>query len=167
MNSIYKYLVGMQGSLDRRKGFLFWGGIGTGKSTIIDIIRLFDKMSKGRNFNGYHIGGFKTITASYLANQYSDKGIEALEHYTYNKLNPITLAIDELGREPCPAKYFGTEMNVLQYLLHCSYELRSECITHVTTNLSPKEIQSKYGSYIADRINEMFNIIEVPGNSRR
>ena len=167
MNSIYKYMVGMNSSFDRRKGFLLWGGIGTGKSTIIDIVRLFDKMSNGRSFNGYHIGGFMIASASYLANQYSDKGVEALELYTYNKLSPITLAIDELGREPCPAKHFGTEMNVMQYILQCRYELRRDCITHVTTNLSPREIQNKYGSYIADRMNEMFNVVEVSGNSRR
>lgn len=77
------------------------------------------------------------------------------------------MAFDELGREPCPAKYFGTEVNVMQYIFQCRYEFRNECLTHVTTNFSPKEIQRMYGSYIADRINEMFNVIEMTGQSRR
>lgn len=167
MNSLYQYLVGMNGALDRKKGLLLWGDIGTGKSTIINIVRMFDKMSKGRSFNGYHIGGFQVQSASYLSNLYAERGIESLNMYTYNNSNPIPLAIDELGREPCPAKHFGTEMNVIQYLLQCRYELRGACITHITTNLSPRDVQAKYGSYIADRVNEMFNVIELKGSSRR
>lgn len=87
--------------------------------------------------------------------------------YTYNGGNPRTVCFDELGREPLPAKYFGTELNVMQYILQCRYELRSECLTHLTTNLSLPELQQRYGGYIADRINEMFNVIELRGKSHR
>ena len=77
------------------------------------------------------------------------------------------ICFDELGRETIPAKYFGTELNVMQYIFQCRYELRHEAITHVTPNLTIKEIQRIYGAYIADRINEMFNVLDLNGASRR
>ncbi|EOA55602.1 hypothetical protein HMPREF1214_03725 [Bacteroides sp. HPS0048] len=95
------------------------------------------------------------------------RGKDALDLYTYNNGNPRTICFDELGREPRPAKYFGTELNVMQYIFQCRYELRREALTHVTTNLTVEEIQDKYGAYIADRINEMFNVIRLDGASRR
>jgi DNA replication protein DnaC len=55
----------------------------------------------------------------------------------------------------------------MQYIFQCRYELRHEAITHVTTNLTIKEIQRIYGAYIADRINEMFNVLDLNGASRR
>lgn len=143
------------------------GDIGTGKSTIIQIMNMYDKLSKGLSIGGYPIGGFRIESASTAATAYSTKGPDALETYTYNKGNPHTISFDELGREPILAKYFGTELNVMQYLFQCRYELRHEVITHVTTNLSLKDVQSTYGAYIADRINEMFNVIELKGKSRR
>lgn len=143
------------------------GSIGTGKSTIMQILNRYSYFTSGRNAGDYPIGGFRIESASYVANSFSMKGKDALELYTYNSGNPRTICFDELGREPCPTKYFGTEMNVMQYIFQCRYELRHEALTHVTTNLNAKEIQCRYGAYIADRINEMFNVIEINGSSRR
>ena len=55
----------------------------------------------------------------------------------------------------------------MQYVFQCRYELRYDAVTHATTNMTIEEIQLKYGAYIADRINEMFNVIELNGASRR
>jgi len=78
------------------------------------------------------------------------------------------LAIDELGREPMDAKHYGTGINVVQIILQLRYEVRREFITLATTNLNPDiEFESKYGDYIADRVKEMFNVIEIKGKSRR
>lgn len=113
------------------------------------------------------MGGFRIDSASFIANSFSMRGKDALELYTYNNGSPRMMCFDELGREPIPAKYFGTELNVMQYIFQCRYELRKEALTHATTNLSIKDLQLKYGAYIADRINEMFNVIELGGSSRR
>ena len=41
-------------------------------------------------------------------------------------------------------------------------------MTHATTNLDPNtEFVNKYGDYIADRVKEMCNVIELKGVSRR
>lgn len=167
LNSVYLYMEGWQGKYDPRKGLWLWGSIGTGKSTIIRIMNYYSKFSQGLDIGNYPIGGFRIESATGIVNNFVLKGQDALNLYTYNNGTPRTMAFDELGREPCPAKYFGTEVNVMQYIFQCRYEFRNECLTHVTTNFSPKEIQRMYGSYIADRINEMFNVIEMTGQSRR
>ena len=55
----------------------------------------------------------------------------------------------------------------MQYVFQMRYDMRNDCLTHVTTNLTPDQIESVYGDYIADRVNEMFNVIELKGLSRR
>lgn len=167
MNDIYKYIEGREGRLDPSKGLWLWGTIGTGKSTIIQILNMYDKLAKGLSIGGYPMGGFMIESATTVANRFISKGSEALEQYTYNNGNTRTIAFDELGREPFPAKHYGTELNVMQYIFQCRYEFRHEVVTHVTTNLTLNQVQDIYGAYIADRINEMFNVIEVKGRSRR
>lgn len=167
MNQLYLYAEGRPGKLDPQKGLLLYGDIGTGKSTLMQILNRYSYFTAGRNQGDYPIGGFRIDSASYIANCFSVRGKDALELYTYNNSNPRMICFDELGREPLPAKYFGTELNVMQYIFQCRYELRHEAITHATTNLEPAEIRSKYGLYIADRINEMFNVVPLNGKSRR
>ena len=78
------------------------------------------------------------------------------------------LAIDEIGKEPTDSKHFGTGISVIQTILQLRYEVRREHITHGTTNLNPDEQFARiYGSYIADRVKEMFNVIEIKGETRR
>ena len=72
---------------------------------------------------------------------------------------PVNRAFDELGREPIPAKHYGNDLNVMQYIFQCRYELRSSVRTFATTNISPVSLSKIYGEYIFDRINEMFNIV--------
>ena len=167
MNQLFLYTDGRSEKLDSNKGLLLRGDIGTGKSTIMQILNRYSYFTRGKARGGYPIGGFRIDSASCIANGFSMRGKDALELYTYNNGTPRMICFDELGREPIPAKYFGTELNVMQYIFQCRYELRHEAITHVTTNLTIKEIQRIYGAYIADRINEMFNVLDLNGASRR
>ena len=77
------------------------------------------------------------------------------------------LLIDELGREPRPAKHYGTELNVIQFLLQLRYDHRMSDITHLTSNIRPEDVMPMYGDYISDRFREMFNIIHWGGESKR
>jgi hypothetical protein len=78
------------------------------------------------------------------------------------------LAIDEGGSEPMDSKHFGTSLNVIQTILQLRYEVKNQFITNMTTNLNPDiEFATVYGEYIADRVKEMFNVIELKGESRR
>lgn len=165
MNELYFYANGETSpimKLDPQKGILLWGGIGTGKSTIIKIL------GEVMRINGR---GYKTVNCSYMATQFAATGLDAVNSSTYNEtdrgVRPVDRAFDELGREPIPARHYGNELNIMQYVFQCRYELRESIITHATTNINPQYLGQIYGEYIADRMSEMFNIIELKGKSRR
>ncbi len=167
MNEIFLYANGRSMKLDSSKGLWLHGPVGTGKSTIIQILRTYDFLSKLDDLGWFSAGGFSIISASLSANMFVSKGLDGINKLTYNDSNPVTVAFDEVGREPCPVKHFGTEMNVMQFIFQTRYELRHRCLTHVTTNMEPGDIAAMYGDYIADRVNEMFNVIKIDGESRR
>lgn len=165
INSMFYYVNGKSHPrymLDPSKGVLLWGPVGTGKSTIIRILGELLRL---------HGQGYATINCSYLATQYATKGLEALNSSTINEteigIKPVNRAFDELGREPVPAKYYGNDLNVMQYIFQCRYEIRDRVKTFATTNLRPDGLTGLYGQYIADRIGEMFTVVELKGKSRR
>lgn len=167
LNEVFAYLEGRSSILDRRKGLLITGPIGSGKTTLMRAVSLYQNLSMGLNM-GKAVGGFRLESTSHVAMQYISKGFDALDKYTYNDGNsPCSICFDELGREPVPVKYYGSELNVMQYILQCRYEAIADCLTHITTNLAVDQIEERYGDYIADRINEMFNVCTLGGESRR
>lgn len=174
LNNLYRYCNKQPGELDPSKGILLWGSIGTGKSTLLKILNKYDyKINPERHVQvsgrwSYVSGGFKIIDCATVANIYAKNGIDGLDYYTYNNGEPITVGFDELGREPLNSKSFGTEMNVMQYILQIRYGYKDFCKTHITTNLNPDEgIAKLYDKYVADRVKEMFNIINLNGKSWR
>jgi energy-coupling factor transporter ATP-binding protein EcfA2 len=161
INEIYFYAHG-RGKLDPKKGILLWGEIGAGKSTLMKILAEYQRKIDSEK-------GFKCVNCGHLAAQYSTFGAEALNESTWNEsykgVDPIERGFDELGREPTPAKYYGSELNVMQYVLQIRYDLKVK--THCTTNLTPETIGEKYGIHIMDRAVEMFNFIKLEGESLR
>jgi hypothetical protein len=114
--------------------------------------------------------GFKCVNSSELATKFAAHGLEALNESTFNEVissKPCERGFDEVGREPIPAKHYGNDLNVMQYIFGMRYELRSTVKTHVTTNVKRDSIPILYGDYIFDRLNEMFNFVEIKGKSKR
>lgn len=149
--------------LDYRKGLFLFGPIGTGKSTLLRGLQVYMNTIKSRRLVKDYRLGFFWKSAGELANNYAGSGQEKLLQWTVD----CNLMIDELGREPRPAKHYGTELNVIQFLLQLRYDHRMENVTHLTSNISPADVMPMYGDYISDRFREMFNIIEWGGESRR
>ena len=152
--------------LDYDKGLFLYGPLGLGKSLTMFALRQYMnyvRLHYEQKRDDYRLKAWMK-SASELANIYAADGQPALITYADFDVN---LVIDELGREPCPAKYFGTEMNVLQFLLQLRYDHRRESVTHVTTNLQLNDIAPIYGAHVADRCLEMFNFIEFKGKSLR
>lgn len=67
------------------------------------------------------------------------------------------LAIDDLGKEPVEVLDYGNVTNPLTDLLEYRYLYQK--FTIITTNLDAKEIREKYGTRVADRFNEMLEVI--------
>ena len=160
LNAIFEYTNGT-GTLNPNKGILLFGDIGTGKSTMLNILAEFQRLYKQ---------GFMVVNTSKLAADFAAEGIEALNESTWNKSSrgatqPVERGFDELGRELIPAKHYGNELNVMQHILQIRYDLKVK--THATTNLSVEELEKRYGSHIFDRMVETFNFIEMRGESFR
>ena len=99
MNELFLYLIKGSEKLDSNKGLLLYGPVGTGKSTILKIIQLYDRYSNGKDETGYYLsGGFPIESATFISNQYTRKGVDGISKY--DGLNGIALGIDEVGKEP-------------------------------------------------------------------
>lgn len=149
--------------LDYRKGLFLYGPVGTGKSTLLKGLQKYMNSIKRRDILKDHRIGFFWKSASELANSYAGDGQEKLLQWC----SDCNLLIDELGREPRPAKHYGTELNVIQFLLQLRYDHRMSDVTHLTSNIRPEDVMPMYGDYISDRFREMFNIIHWGGESKR
>jgi DNA replication protein DnaC len=160
---VWKYDQWNKCGLDYNKGLFLFGPVGTGKSTVMKGLQKYMNYVKSRDILDDYRIGFFWKSASELANSYAGNGQEKLLQWC----DECNLLIDELGREPRPAKHYGTELNVIQFLLQLRYDRRKGNITHITSNVSPQDIMPLYGDYISDRFREMFNIIHWGGSSKR
>lgn len=159
---LFDYFLGIKGQLDLNKGLLLSGSIGTGKTTLM---KIFSEVMRRRQM------GFKVYNCTSVCQTYASSG--DLDLFLENRngyiASPVPICFDEIGREPKTAKYFGSELNVMQHILHMRYGLfQSHGVkTFATTNCDPNEIELFYGAYIRDRIREMMNIVVFEGESRR
>ncbi|MEI3156216.1 MAG: hypothetical protein V8T07_00585 [Muribaculaceae bacterium] len=174
LNDLVRWCLMLDGRYDPDKGLWLWGDIGTGKSTMLEIIRRYcpivrppaiyrnsaDPRTMRRDTWAY---GFNTANASYVAGMFAMGGYPAIESYIMMPRQ----AFDEVGRESIPTGYYGNMENVFQYIFQRRYDIRRGDFTHVTSNLSPDQIGDLYGDHIRDRCDEMFNFVEMRGASWR
>lgn len=174
LNDIVRWCLMLDGKYDPEKGLWLWGNIGTGKSTMLEIIRdycyivrspvcyrerLYPRIMRREPW-AY---SFRITNASYVAGMFAKEGYPGIEEY----ITTCRQAFDEVGRECIPTGYFGNMENVFQYILQRRYDIRRGDFTHVTSNLSPDQIATVYGDHIYDRCFEMFNFVEMSGDSWR
>lgn len=125
------------------------GGVGTGKTLIIEVIKEMVQASR----KIIEIYDAKEINMMYK----DDEQIL--------KLQQGIICIDDLGTEESNIKDFGTNISPMFDLLTARY--RKNRFTLVTTNLSHDDLKEKYDLRFLDRCNEMFNTVAFNGKSRR
>lgn len=77
-----------------------------------------------------------------------------------NFLTPSERIFDDLGAEEITLKDYGNSFSVMPYILSQRHKgCKDGCVTHITTNLSKKQIANDYGGRIESRTYEMFNMI--------
>ena len=78
-------------------------------------------------------------------------------------------AFDDLGRESIVFD-FGNKSDVISKIIQTRYlskNLVPFSSLHLTTNLTPAEIETRYDYAVKSRLREMFNYIQVEGRDRR
>lgn len=174
LNDLLRWCLMLEGPLDPEKGLWLWGNVGTGKSTMLEIVRQYCRRVRPpvsyrdpdcpRMMRSDKLAyGFRISNMNYVTGEYARLGYPGLREY----IDTCRQAFDEVGRENTQTGYFGNVENVFQYIIQRRYDLRHGDFTHVTTNLRPEEIGPLYGDHIYDRCREMFNFVEMPGATFR
>lgn len=132
---------------DHRFCLLLCGKCGNGKSTFVKALQSLLNTLALRDEYGNAVG-FPIVDAREMAWACSDRHQE-WENHTKRSM----LAIDDLGTEPVEVQTYGNRLNPIIDLLYKRYD--KQLFTIITTNLTPPEIREKYGSRIADRLNEV------------
>lgn len=149
---------------DLNKGIFLMGTVGTGKTSIMHF------------FQQNQIHSYRMESCRNIEEKTSQDGDEHLRNCSYNiKIatnanhfghQEIGLCFDDLGTEG-NSKHYGKERNVMAEIILNRYDNRLPFnSTHITTNLTSKEIKERYGSRFTDRIKEMFNIIKFDVNAK-
>lgn len=147
------------------KGILLFGGLGVGKTHLLTLFRNNQKQS------------YQVVTCQDVESVYAKNGPDAdpktgtpglRKFFGMVPLNGTNIygqeglgyLFDDLGQEITNTKYYGTERNVMLEVLSQRYKNNLHTATHLTTNLSGEQIKELYGARVADRMREMFNIIQ-------
>jgi DNA replication protein DnaC len=155
---------------NKKPGLLFFGDVGTGKTTLLKAIcntinTMCERDTDDRGRRETTLDDFSCINlikAKSIVNDYANPAMRP----RYDLMSKVALlAIDELGVEPVESKLFGNTSEPIVDMLCERYD-RQLC-TIISTNLDDAEIKRRYGNRLADRFNEMFATIPFNGQSFR
>ena len=142
-----------QYNLNLNKGLLLAGPIGSGKTSLMNLMKYLAPTE-----NKFSVKPCRDISFEFIQD-----GYQIIHKYSIGKLyesNPRTICFDDLGTES-NLKYFGNECNVMAEIILSRYDLfiSKKLQTHITTNLSASEIEKHYGNRVRSRLREMVNLI--------
>ena len=136
------------------QGYNLWlyGNVGVGKTYFFDCI---NKIKRARDsariikLSMIETQGWTMEDAAEWARDYADADV----------------VIDDVGAEPL-LNHYGEKIEVFPYLLEKRMS-RTRCRTHMTSNLSAKDILKRYDRRVADRIAQMFKGCEIKAKQSR
>ena len=140
-------------------GVMLCGTCGNGKTTLVFALRSTISYLKSKG----HFDKYRNTSNPYF--DFELRFVDARDVIEIYKDRPRyadlrserLLAIDDLGKEPVEVLDYGNVTNPLIDLLEYRYLYQK--FTIITTNLDAKQIREKYGARVADRFNEMLEVI--------
>lgn len=154
------------------KHILLMGGVGTGKTLMMQIFSEYLRLTNNPNF-------FHNVSVTQMVNYYTIHN--NIDRYTYNEesstgfqCNPMNVCLNDLGVDNRP--FYGIDTTtVTSDFLHARNEIwtmtkpDARKFAHITTNLSIEQLKEKYKDgfgRLVDRF-KTYNIIKLTGESRR
>ena len=132
---------------ENKLGVLMYGNPGSGKTFPFEVmLRLIHPQSPRK---------FIKKNALEIVVDFNENG-----HSVLNKYNKTSVLYDDLGTEG-KGKFYGDTIETFEKIIQFRYDLFREkgFKTHFTTNLSLKQIESRYGARCYSRLFEMVEII--------
>jgi len=171
-SKLFDYFHGIPGELDLNKGNAIIGNYGVGKSTAARLFHKYLATVFPFNQNMFIISSVEDLLA-----ELSDKNwIEG--KLTYNmmentrggfEMKPRHVLINEFGFK-YDIKNYGSDVNeLIDAWLMKRYDIFQQYgkVIHITTNFGTTELKNSFHPKLVDRFREMFNFIELKGNSLR
>ena len=156
LNLIANYLTG--GS--KKFGLMFCGLCGNGKTTWAKALQL---LASGLNLKN------PINNLYYVFPLWNAKDLAMRSKGNYNDWRNVMryqlMIVDDLGTEPREVMEFGNVYTPLIDLITTRYE--EQLYTIFTTNLTPTQLEEKYGKRIVDRLNEMVEKVVFENESYR
>jgi hypothetical protein len=147
-------------NLSFRKGILLSGPVGCGKTSLMNIIKFFQKPEER-----FILKSCRDVSFEFIQDGYSV--IHKYSKLSFKNDTPRTWCFDDLGTEN-NLKYYGNDCNVMAEILLSRYDLfvSRSMLTHLTTNLNSSEIEELYGTRIRSRLREQFNLIAFSDSAK-
>jgi DNA replication protein DnaC len=164
---LVKYFIGDNScQLDLQKGVLIVGAVGVGKDFFMRSMKvLVDKANiKARQFK---IIGEKRVKEQIIkANEdRASSFVKVIERFCEGDY-----LFSDLGIEADDFVHlYSNKYSYMESIIDFRYEKyeKGKCITHFTTNLTPAEIEERYGSRTYSRLCQMCNFVALKGESKR
>lgn len=135
---------------------LLVGGVGLGKTNMMRILmRLFDILRDPINIPPIRVRPIMYVDAA----DWSSKSTSD-EDLFREACQCKVLFIDDFGSEEDTYCNFGNRWSPIKQVILTRYSLRLPTIC--STNLSLEALACKYGNRVADRMNEMYAIVQYP-----
>ena len=171
IHSLFNYFTGnidycKKNDINLNKGILICGGVGTGKSSLIEAFKLYTGTILMKNSFQYH-------KASTITDKVNDIGITYFDYFNENRSGincyPISCYIDDICSKNEKINNYGTKISVIENLIDIRYEIYKKFrkLTHFSSNVYPEQLSYYYDLRVIDRLKEMCNVFELGGESRR
>lgn len=132
-------------------GLMLCGTPGNGKTTMLLALQALVRWAGDIGLFGEDRVAITVVDAVQAAQQSREP-----RTFTQTLSRPV-LAIEDIGREPAELLDYGNAISPVTSIIEHRYA--EQLFTIITTNLTPKEVRSRYGDRVADRLNEMMQVI--------